>query len=96
MKVKKMNVVKEIDEKQLSHYEDMGYSRVDKKGNTVKSGRQNEPDKIAALEKEIAEASAAIGSKNERIAALEKELDELKKAAAEKDRVIAEHEAKHK
>ena len=66
-----MNIVKNIDEKQLSHYENMGFSCVDGKGNVIVKKDNKSADKTAALEKELAEVKKAIAEKDKKIAELE-------------------------
>jgi len=64
MFVKKLNIVKEIDEKQLPYFEDKGYSRIDDSGEIIPSEKKErngkQTAKIAELEKELAERDARI------------------------------------
>lgn len=67
MKVRKLNVVKKIDEKQLPEYEEKGFLRVGKGGKLIPS-KQTEADRPDA---KVAELEAALAEKDVKIAELE-------------------------
>jgi len=78
MKVQKLNVVKEIGEKELPFYKKRGFVQIDDKGNPVEQleAVSDADARIAELEKTVAEMDAAIAEKDARIAELEKALAE--------------------
>jgi len=80
--VRKLNVVKEIDESELPDYEAKGFNRVDKAGRLIPkkktAGSDDQSAAIEELEKALSEKDA--------------EIEALKAALSEKDAETAESE----
>jgi len=71
LKIQKLNVVKEITEKELPYYEDKGYRQLDDKGNLVEPHAVSDDVKIGALEAKVKELEAALAASEAKVKELE-------------------------
>ena len=73
MLVQKLNVVKEIEERELDYYIDKGFREVDKDGNLVEAE--------SGADEKLSELEAAVKAQKKEIAELKKALAEAEKKA---------------
>ena len=71
IKVRKLNIVKEVDEKRLKEFEAVGFTRIGENGDIIPAEVIELPD-VAGLEARITELEAAVAEKDTKIAELEK------------------------
>lgn len=81
IKIQKLNVIKEIDEKSFPEYERMGFSKVDASGKIIKSESRKTMDKIAAFEAALKERDTTIKDLEAIISDRDAKIEELEIAA---------------